>query len=85
MINPVDIPTLRRHFNQVEAWAVGCGEWTADEAREIGLAIRAAIETGDADYLAWWADWFAHWSGVVETFAKAEDEIRVKGGVGERS
>jgi hypothetical protein len=56
-------------------------EWTAEEQADIGLAIKAAIASSDAEALAYWAtriaDGSARWRAWCERVRAAEAAIRL--------
>jgi len=57
-----NIDSLRADYLAVRAWMVLYGEWTADEATEIGAAIADAVQRQDAGELAFWGEWMARFA-----------------------
>lgn len=54
-----DLDTLRRDFSDTRAMMVTYGEWTPEQAAEVGAGIGEAVKSGDAGELAFWSDWMA--------------------------
>jgi hypothetical protein len=52
------IDKLRTDFVDARAMMVEHGEWSIDQAKEIGAGIADAVKIGDAGELAFWCDWF---------------------------
>jgi hypothetical protein len=67
-----DLAMMREHFKSVRDWAVGCGEWSAQDAAEIGAEIKAAATDGDAGWLTWWSVYLAEYADVVALLARWE-------------
>ena len=66
------IQQLRADFMTVRTWMLGCGEWTPDDAVEIGAGIADAVKAGEQGAygeLHFWCDWMARWA----TIARAHD------------
>jgi hypothetical protein len=53
------ITALRADFSDARAMMVEHGEWTLEQALQIGLGIAEAINANDTGMLAFWCDWFA--------------------------
>lgn len=53
------IAKMRADFALVAAARRKSGDWSAEDERDAGLAIRAAIEDGDAETIACWSRWLA--------------------------
>lgn len=53
------IDQMRRDFNRLLAFRLHRGEWTKADADEHGLAIKAAIDSGDETLINQWAGWCA--------------------------
>ena len=53
------INRMRHDFGRILAFRLALGEWSAADADDVGLAIRAAIDTRDAALIASWAVWCA--------------------------
>lgn len=62
----IALARLRSNFRQVRDWFVDCGEWTEDEADEIGLHIRAVVDQPDLAELAFWAEWFERFAEMAQ-------------------
>ncbi len=62
----VDMDRLRADYRLVRDWCVECGEWTEDEADEIGLHIRAVADQPDLAELAFWAEWFERFAEMAQ-------------------
>jgi hypothetical protein len=71
----IDVPKLRRDYLAVSAWMLACGEWSAAESDEIGLAIKHALDDGDSGYLAFWADWLASMACIVVAVTGHEADL----------
>lgn len=48
---------MRTDLNRVVSFRRTNGEWTKEEADECGLAIRAALQSGDQTLIDQWAEW----------------------------
>lgn len=71
----VDLNRMRRAFLSAAAW---CGWSEADQA-EIGAEIRAAIEAGNEEALAYWSarlEQLAGWTHLAARCRAAEARIR---------
>ena len=73
----VDLNRMRRAFLCAAAW---CG-WTEADQEEIGAEIRAAIETGNEEALAYWAkqlEELAGWARLATLCRAAEARIKAQ-------
>lgn len=48
---------MRADLNRIVSFRRTNGEWTKEEADECGLAIRAALQSGDQPLISQWAAW----------------------------
>ena len=62
---PVDIDQMRRDL-RLTADREG---WSDAEVKELGAAIRAAIEAGDQEVLRYWAGRLAWWRELLASYA----------------
>ena len=73
----VDLNRLRRAFLSAAAW---CG-WSEADQEEIGAEIRAVIEAGNEEVLAWWAAYIeslAGWAHLATLCRAAEARIKAQ-------
>jgi len=70
-----DIKQLRLDYTAVKAWMLDCGEWSPEQADEIGQAIKAALDGQEAGYLAWWAEWLSTWALVARLCVSAREAM----------
>lgn len=69
-----DLNRLRRAFLSAAAW---CG-WSEADQEDIGAEIRAAVEAGNEEALAWWAAYLealAGWAHLTTLCRAAEARI----------
>jgi len=59
------IAKMRADWTIVAADRVARGEWTAEDEEDIGLAIKAAVTSGQRETIAMWARWLADLSAWV--------------------
>lgn len=64
-MNQQVIEKMRADFARVAAVRKEKGDWTEAEEREIGLAIKAAVDAGDEDMVASWALWLADLAAAI--------------------
>lgn len=55
----VDLALMRRDFHQASAWH----GWSAEDQAEIGAAIAEAMQAGEPELLAGWAEWLEQMAG----------------------
>lgn len=61
------VDKIRADFAVVRRWFVRYGEWSADEASEVGAGIGEAVKAGDAGELAFWSDWTARMTECAQS------------------
>ena len=59
------IDKMRADWPVVEEDRIECGDWTAEDAAEVGAAIKAAIAAGDATTITLWARWLADLAAIA--------------------
>ncbi len=73
----VDLNRMRRAFLGAAVW---CG-WSDTDQEEIGAEIRAAVEAGNEEVLAYWAarlEELAGWARLATLCRAAEARIRTQ-------
>lgn len=74
------IEKMRADFALVAEERRGRGDWDEALEREIGAAIKAAIEADDVEMIACWAAWLADLAMQISAFAlvvrKSESRMR---------
>lgn len=92
------IDKMRSDFVRVAEVRKRRGDWSEADEKEIGAAIKAAVEKGDPDMILSWAAWLADLSGAIaawdlivrgsvarmRTQAREEREARELAGKGKR-
>ena len=74
----MDINKLRSDFLLVRARMVDFEEWTGEQAAEIRAHIGDLVTTGEAEDLAFWAEWMANMADVARSHRAAMAEIERK-------
>lgn len=72
---PADLNRMRRAFLSAAAW---CG-WTEADQAEIGAEIKAVVDAGDEEALAYWAERLealAGWAHLAALCRAAEARIK---------
>lgn len=59
------IEKMRADFVRVAEVRKERKDWTEDDEREIGAAIKAAVDKGDPDMILSWAAWLADLSSAI--------------------
>lgn len=71
----VNLNRMRKCFEFASTW----NNWTAEERSEIAVEIKAALDKGDPEIIALWANWLEETSDLVrigELCRAAEARIR---------
>lgn len=77
----IDLNRMRRCFLVAAVW----NGWTEADQAEFGAAIKAAVDAGDTEALAWWADFLEQASGLAYLTALCRaTEARIKAAAEER-
>ncbi len=59
------IDKMRSDFVRVAEVRKQRGDWSEADEKEIGTAIKAAVDKGDPDMILSWAAWLADLSGAI--------------------
>jgi len=59
------IAKMRADFAVVAENRRAVGEWSPEDEKDIGLAIKAAVDSRDPDMVACWARWLADLSAAI--------------------
>lgn len=73
----VDLNRMRRAFFSAAAW---CG-WTEVDQADIGAEIKAAVESGNEEALAYWSwrlEQLAGWARLAERCRAVEGRVRAE-------
>jgi len=55
----VDLDLMRADYRLVRKWWMERDGWLAADLAEADMAVKAAVEGGDEEMIACWADWLA--------------------------
>jgi hypothetical protein len=72
------IEQLRANYATVRAWMVACGEWSVEDAVDIGACIADAAQAaqqGVYGELAFWCDWMSHWADIATAHKQQMDAL----------
>jgi len=74
-MKPAEMARMRRCFSVATFW----NGWSKAEQAEIGAEIRAALDAGDAEIIAFWQTWLEDMSGLERMTALCRAaEARIK-------
>lgn len=74
------LETMRADFALVSAERLACHDWAGEDVAELGVAIKAAVDGGDAEAVASWVDYLATEAAPLRARAQAcrEAEARIR-------
>lgn len=59
------VEKMRSDFDLVAKERIRRGEWTDADAKEIGAAIKAHVDSGDVDHIMLWASWLSDLASAI--------------------
>lgn len=77
----MDLNPMRTDYVLVRRWWKESEGWTEAELDEADRGVKAAVDSGDAERIALWANWLAGLAEEIRRFTSmvraAEDRMRV--------
>lgn len=75
-----NLDTMRADYVLVRRWWQNAEGWTEAELAESDRGVKAAVDSGDAERIALWANWLAGLAEEIRRFTSmvraAEDRMR---------
>lgn len=75
-----NLDTMRRDYVLVRRWWQNADGWIEAELAEADRGVKAAVDSGDAERIALWANWLAGLAEEIRRFTSmvraAEDRMR---------
>lgn len=72
------LETMRADFALVSAERLACKDWDGADVAELGAAVRAAVDGGDAEAASAWADYLASEAAPLRTRAQSCREVEAR-------
>lgn len=76
----MDLSRMRTDYSLVRRWWKESDGWTEAELAEADRGVKAAVDSGDAERIALWANWLARMAEDIRRFissvGEAQDRMR---------